>query len=93
MIPPPDFEPVDFGPEEPRSRFASGLAPVYIAGQCGFLDRAGKLVIPPRFSKARNFAEGLAAVEVGPGWGYIDRSGRFVWTAAEPYDQVEEPNK
>src|SRR5262245_22314347 len=33
----------------------------------GFIDRTGKLVIPARFSRAKDFSEGLAAVKVGKG--------------------------
>ena len=91
VIPPPDFKPVDFGPEEPGSRFSGGLAPVIIGEKCGFVDREGKLVIPPRFLNARNFSEGLAAIEVCSGWGYIDRSGKFVWQTTDPCDQWGKP--
>jgi hypothetical protein len=91
VIPPPSFRPVDFGPEEPGSRFSGGLAPARIGEQCGFMDPKGKLVIPPRFSNARNFSEGLAAVEVCPRQGYIDRSGKFVWQTTDPCDQWGQP--
>jgi hypothetical protein len=33
-------------------------------GKFGCIDKAGKIIIPPRFDDARNFSEGLAAVDV-----------------------------
>ena len=52
----------------------------------GYIDRTGKVVIPPRFAVACAFHEGLAAVQAKNtgvqdkenSWGYIDKSGRFV---------------
>jgi hypothetical protein len=43
----------------------------------GYLDTAGRVVIPAQFKDARPFSEGLAAVEVDGKWGYIDRAGRM----------------
>lgn len=60
----------------------------------GFIDRTGKMVIPPTFDKVigvnaesktafsdepvQNFHEGLAAVAVAGLWGYVDKSGKLV---------------
>jgi hypothetical protein len=52
----------------------------------GYMERSGKIAIPPRFAEARAFHEGLAAVlpkktmfyGAGDPWGYIDKSGNFV---------------
>ena len=45
----------------------------------GFIDRTGKVVIPPQFDSAEYFSEGLAAVEVGEKWGLIGKSGGEKW--------------
>ncbi len=47
-------------------------------GRRGFIDRAGKLIVPPQFSGAWNFSEGLCSVERGGKSGYIDTKGRLV---------------
>ena len=44
----------------------------------GFMDKAGKLVIPPRYNDVQPFSEGLAAVMLEDKYGYIDRSGKMV---------------
>lgn len=46
----------------------------------GFIDKAGKVVIPAIYSEVLDFSEGLAAVQVvgtgqAIGWGFIDTSG------------------
>jgi hypothetical protein len=63
----------------------------------GFIDRSGKVVIPPQFAEAEPFSEGLAAARLkrttvwgmGNAWGYIDESGKFVtelqFNQAEPF--------
>lgn len=44
----------------------------------GFIDRSGKLVIPPVFSQAGDFGAGLAPVQSASGaFGYIDAQGRW----------------
>ncbi len=43
----------------------------------GFIDRTGKMVIPPQFDSADRFSEGLAFVKEGKSIGYIDRQGKF----------------
>jgi hypothetical protein len=43
----------------------------------GFIDRTGKMVIPPQFDSADRFSEGLAFVKEGKRIGYIDRQGKF----------------
>ena len=51
----------------------------------GYIDRSGKIVVPPRFGEALAFHEGLAAVRpikttvygMGDTWGYIDKSGKY----------------
>jgi hypothetical protein len=70
------------------SDFSEGLAAV-AAWECsdatdhdcvkyGYIDKAGKLVIPARFDGADRFSQGLAAVKVGGKYGYIDKTGKLV---------------
>lgn len=49
----------------------------------GFIDKTGKIVIPPQFVEVESFSEGLAKVAVinNEGkqvWGFIDRTGKMV---------------
>ncbi|MGD0832347.1 MAG: WG repeat-containing protein [Terracidiphilus sp.] len=58
------------------------------AGHWGYLDHFGKVVITPKFERARGFSEGLAGVEINGKWGYIYKDGTF---AIEPrYDKVRD---
>jgi hypothetical protein len=41
----------------------------------GFVDEAGKEVIPFRYKAARDFSEGLAAIKLINYWGFIDKEG------------------
>jgi hypothetical protein len=54
--------------------------PVRRNGLWGYIDREGREVIKPAFSRAEPFADGLGRVrsEVGAGflWGYVDTDGR-----------------
>lgn len=57
--------------------FSEGLA--YMEpGKLGFIDKAGKQVIPPRYNDVQPFSEGLAVVMLEDKYGYIDRSGKMV---------------
>ncbi|MBX9949826.1 MAG: WG repeat-containing protein [Candidatus Obscuribacterales bacterium] len=57
----------------------------------GYIDRNGKMVIPPDFDEAGPFSEGLAAVKVGDKYGFVDKTGvmkiepRF--SEAEPFKE------
>jgi hypothetical protein len=58
--------------------FSEGVAPVRVSTESlwGYVDRAGRFVIPPRPAVfARPFSEGLALVY---GLGYIDKTGEVV---------------
>jgi hypothetical protein len=44
----------------------------------GFIDKTGKVVVPPVFEQSGEFSEGLAWVKKDEGFGYIDTTGRFV---------------
>lgn len=51
---------------------------ILVGGRWGWIDRAGRVVIPPRFDRAEDFSEGLAAVQEQQVFGYVDRTGRLV---------------
>ena len=64
------------------------LYPVREGKQSGFIDRSGKLVVPPKYDSVGEFSEGRARVYVGNKAGYIDHTGKMV---IEPkYDNAEE---
>jgi WG containing repeat len=56
----------------------SPLYPIRSGRQFGFIDRTGKVVIPPRFDRVNEFQEGLAVVWIGSQAGYIDVTGNLV---------------
>lgn len=62
--------------------FRQGRALIEIDGKKGFIDKSGRMAIPPRYTYAYPFSEGLAAVTMSPtgddGWGHIDVSGQWV---------------
>jgi hypothetical protein len=58
----------------------------------GFLDRSGRVAIPPQFARAEDFSEGYAAVCPDASvmlWTYIDKAGRPIaapeFTEAGPF--------
>jgi hypothetical protein len=54
----------------------------------GYIDRAGRMVIPPQFDRADDFHEGLARVQRNKKFGYIDYTGNVV--IEERFDQATE---
>jgi hypothetical protein len=66
--------------------FSDGLAAAQKndGDKWGYIDRAGKFVISPRFEynylteTLSSFSDGLAAIEIKDKYGYIDRAGEFV---------------
>ena len=55
-----------------------------ISEEClmGFMDRSGKVIIPPRYRDVRDFSEDLAAVQVRRNhWGFINPAGELVIAA------------
>jgi len=59
------------GPED-------GLLIVNVEGKHGFIDLAGRIVIPPTFDFAWQFSEGRASAWQNGRAGFIDRNGKFV---------------
>ncbi len=58
-----------------------GSAPLFRlkrAGKWGFINRGGKIVIPPQFDEVGEFFQGRARVRVGERWGYVDPTGKFL---------------
>lgn len=55
----------------------------------GFIDKTGKMTIPPRYSAVTSFSEGRAAVQDAKTgkWGFIDHKG--AWVIAAEYDYAE----
>lgn len=60
------------------SSFHDGLAAICKDGKWGYMDKVGKIVIPPSYSSARDFHEGLAAVSKDGRYGYIDKDGNVI---------------
>lgn len=58
--------------------FSNGLAVARINGKYGYIDKTGKLAIPPQYEEAGAFSDGLAPVQVGGKWGFIDTSGNLI---------------
>ena len=87
MVIPPQFDCYYLG------KFTEGRALVKLGEKWGFIDKTGKLVIPPQFEKAGGFSEGLAPVQRGEKWGFIDRTGKMViepqfgWPSQEPFTE------
>jgi DNA-binding transcriptional regulator/RsmH inhibitor MraZ len=68
----------------PETSFSEGLAVVVTldgtGSHAGFIDKAGRFVIPPKFDVAQSFSEGFAVVMVNEQAGYIDHQGRIAIT-------------
>ena len=59
---------------------ADGMAMLvlYSGWKYGFVDKAGKEVIPPAYEDAFDFSEGFAAVKLNGKWGFIDKTGKEI---------------
>jgi hypothetical protein len=51
---------------------------VTVANKYGYIDRSGKMVIPPQYDDVGPFSEGLAYVESKENQGFIDKTGKMV---------------
>src|SRR5689334_19560297 len=58
----------------------AGGAPLMVhdGDRCGYRDRAGRWVIPPRFRVCGTFEGGMAQVVIGDRGLYVDASGREI---------------
>jgi tetratricopeptide (TPR) repeat protein len=76
---------------ENQSDFRGGLAANKKGGKWGYIDKAGRWAIEPRFAEAGGFSEGLAPVQLGSGneggkrWVLIDKSGQEVVSFPQGY--------
>src|SRR3954463_5996647 len=69
---------------------ADGLLSVTVDGKHGYIDIAGRMVIPPAFDFAWQFSEGRASAWQNGRAGFIDRSGKFVIPPQFEYAKVFE---
>jgi hypothetical protein len=58
--------------------FHDGLALVESGNGYGFIDKNGKVVVDPKYSRADGFKNGLAIIEVNKKVGYINKLGQIV---------------
>ena len=59
--------------------FYSGLLPVCIDGQYGFMNKKGEMQIEPQFISAYGFDKsGLALVQVGGRYGFVNKNGKYI---------------
>ncbi len=58
--------------------------------RAGFIDEAGRWVIPPKYDDAYHFCGGLAPLKVRGRWGFIDSTGHAIiatkYEGAESFD-------
>jgi hypothetical protein len=70
------------GSSKKEEQPARTLFPILKDGKWGYINRDGKVVIPPQFDAANDFSEGLAMIRIGSpetgkrGW--IDETGRII---------------
>ena len=55
-----------------------GMIKVSKGGKYGFMNLAGKVVVPFKYDEADNFSEGMASVRIGDKCGFVDTSGKEV---------------
>lgn len=63
-----------------KSDAKGGLLPIFRDGKYGYIDRAGKVIVPPQFPHAMDFADGMARVALGEQeqWTYINVAGELM---------------
>lgn len=54
----------------------------------GFIDKAGKVVVQPKFQYVSDFNNGLAAAKLNNKYGFIDKKGNFI--VANEYDDAKD---
>jgi hypothetical protein len=65
--------------------FKEGLARITVgdifegnSARNGYIDKTGKEIVTPKYSRASDFCDGLASVALNGKWGFIDTKGRQV---------------
>ena len=62
-----------------KNSFSEGLLPVkFLRFGYGYVNKAGRIVIQPKFSHARAFREGFAIVKKDDKYSFIDKSGKEI---------------
>ena len=64
--------------QQDTTRASTRLIPVAVAGQFGYIDSTGRMIIAPRFQNAEAFSEGLARACLRYRCGFIDTTGAMV---------------
>ena len=54
------------------------LFPIKQLDKWGYIDRTGKVIVPPQYAAAGEFHQGRASVKVGDKFGFIDQTGKMV---------------
>ena len=71
--------------DEADGDLPAGDAAGPVKGKLGYIDRAGNVIIEPRFYTVGPFENGLAQVSENPfHTGFIDKTGAYVWQFTEP---------
>lgn len=59
-----------------KAAYVPPLYPVRLDGKYGYMDRTGKIVVAPQFSRGWDFHDGMAQVDSAEGHGIIDAAGK-----------------
>jgi len=59
--------------------FSEGLVAIRVDGLWGYMNRAGDIVIEPRFQEAYTFTNGVAGVRAGRVLTFVDTTGRLLF--------------
>ncbi|MFH0974946.1 MAG: WG repeat-containing protein [Spirochaetota bacterium] len=83
-------------PEQHTIRFSEGLAAVRLKGKWGFfkwgfIDRTGKMIIPPEYDEVKDFEKGMADVKKNGKWGRIGLTGKVI--IPPKYDDIGDFNE
>jgi len=65
---------------------SNNLAPVFLNGNWGYINKSGTLVVQPQFINAEPYKMGLAAAQKNDNWGFVDDKGN--WIIAPQYKDV-----
>ena len=68
--------------------YTEGLAAISIGPGWGFLDRAGRMAIEPKFDDVGLFSQGLAPAARDDKWGFIDTHGE--WRIPAAFNAVQD---